>query len=273
MSKILQIIPATGWLAAHKDEGSTTGLYIEPLMCFALVEGEDGDREVVGLAGWEWADNVEHSGSFFGYFTNQADAASTFAACMQTCDRHHKNGDKASYLENGCLQLETGEEQGMQTLEQLKQAYVEAKAQADQAQDRERAAQERYKAAFRQHIAATAGSQPARETVRAAIEFMLTQGTVLYTSGSIANLVATPLRPDPGAISGALEELADETPNIIKRDFRVGCCCGNPIVGLIDSKDEVERIKREGVYCGQCDETIGVEDEDFTRFYVHVSAR
>lgn len=41
--KILSIIPAPGWRADLGDEGDA------PLVCWALIENEDGSREVSGL--------------------------------------------------------------------------------------------------------------------------------------------------------------------------------------------------------------------------------
>lgn len=46
VEKIMQIMPAEGWYAIHEEEGKR---HLKRLICWALIENEDGDRMVEGL--------------------------------------------------------------------------------------------------------------------------------------------------------------------------------------------------------------------------------
>ena len=66
MSKsILQIIPAQGWYAVHKLDGDSEQR--NPLVCWALVEDEDGDRFVTGLDGADYVDFCDDNSNFARY--------------------------------------------------------------------------------------------------------------------------------------------------------------------------------------------------------------
>lgn len=62
--KILQIIPANGWSAKYTQED---GDFTSPLVCWALVEDEDGTRRVVGLDGADYVDTAECAVNFQRY--------------------------------------------------------------------------------------------------------------------------------------------------------------------------------------------------------------
>lgn len=64
--KILQIIPASGWLAQMNDNGEG----VRPLWsvaCWALVELENGERDVVGMMGGDFLDFVDVCSDFNVY--------------------------------------------------------------------------------------------------------------------------------------------------------------------------------------------------------------
>lgn len=77
--RIIQIIPATGWLAAYRDDETPAGLFFLALACWALMEASDGDRSVEGLAGSDWLDSVEDSNNFAGYFQTEEEARESVA--------------------------------------------------------------------------------------------------------------------------------------------------------------------------------------------------
>lgn len=62
--KIIHIIPAVGWLAKYLDASDQSPDNYSPIACWALVEGEDGERWVEGLEatsdGLEFAENVSN---------------------------------------------------------------------------------------------------------------------------------------------------------------------------------------------------------------------
>ena len=64
-SKVIQIIPATGWRyrVMQKDD---TG-FEDDVACWALVEDEDGKRNVVGLSGADHLEVIEEMRGFSGY--------------------------------------------------------------------------------------------------------------------------------------------------------------------------------------------------------------
>jgi len=48
-AKILWLIPADGWFAVFRTPAGGDKEFRSPLVCWALVDGEDGERTVVGL--------------------------------------------------------------------------------------------------------------------------------------------------------------------------------------------------------------------------------
>lgn len=64
--RILQIIPAQGWLAMFRNR-ETGNIETEPIPCWALVEEENGDRSVVGMDADSTLDFAEDMGNFVGY--------------------------------------------------------------------------------------------------------------------------------------------------------------------------------------------------------------
>ena len=63
--KILQIIPAEGWQYVCKDDDGSE--MVDPLVCWALVELDTGDRAVEGMAFGDYIDFVEDLVNFTGY--------------------------------------------------------------------------------------------------------------------------------------------------------------------------------------------------------------
>jgi hypothetical protein len=163
------------------------------------------------------------------------------------------------------------------TVEALKQAYIKAHDEASEAATKERKAKGEYEAAFKALMSTQASSMAPRDIVRRAIESMETEGAVLYSPWSVRQHLGegdSPLTSDQ--IEAALEELCDESGNIIKRDYRLDCCaeCGeNPMIGRIDSKLQVSEMLTHGVYCMTCHESFTPEEGDFRKMYVHASAR
>ncbi len=47
--KIIQIIPADNWKLQYEND---RGIFTVPLICFALVENTEGDREIKGVYKW-----------------------------------------------------------------------------------------------------------------------------------------------------------------------------------------------------------------------------
>jgi hypothetical protein len=64
--RILQIIPAEGWLAVYDHSvGDVDDLRTRPLVCWALVEDQTG-TSVIGMDG-DTVAGVQGSGRFAGY--------------------------------------------------------------------------------------------------------------------------------------------------------------------------------------------------------------
>ncbi|MHC4621725.1 MAG: DUF6253 family protein [Planctomycetota bacterium] len=65
--RILSIIPASGWHSVYRpDDGSTQ---VFPLVCWALVETDEGDTVVAGLdAGDNYVDYAENMDNFESYW-------------------------------------------------------------------------------------------------------------------------------------------------------------------------------------------------------------
>lgn len=63
--KIIQIIPADGWYSCCKLDDGT--LWNTPLACWALIENQDGTREVRGLEAHDYVDDAEGDGGFQNY--------------------------------------------------------------------------------------------------------------------------------------------------------------------------------------------------------------
>lgn len=64
--RILQIIPAPGWLGMYRVEG-TEDVETSAIACWALVEGEDGATSVEGMDAEARIDFAEEMGNFLGY--------------------------------------------------------------------------------------------------------------------------------------------------------------------------------------------------------------
>lgn len=59
MEKIMQIIPASGWVAVYEDDNEDT--LIDPVVCFALVETGMGDRTVVPYVAGEKGSDIHNA--------------------------------------------------------------------------------------------------------------------------------------------------------------------------------------------------------------------
>lgn len=72
MSTIIQIIPAQpGWVAAYLDGTADDGAYLEPIVCWALVEVEGRDRRVVALLDFGADIDEPSEGAPLGYFPSE----------------------------------------------------------------------------------------------------------------------------------------------------------------------------------------------------------
>lgn len=69
MNRILQIIPAKGWYAIHNEnvEGQPMREVRIRLACWALVEDDDGHREVVGMDALDTVEITDEGGTFERY--------------------------------------------------------------------------------------------------------------------------------------------------------------------------------------------------------------
>lgn len=68
MENIIQLIPANGWYLVESPLDDESPPQVTPIICWALIEGDDGRREVVGMdtAGVEIAECVgDHSSSHY----------------------------------------------------------------------------------------------------------------------------------------------------------------------------------------------------------------
>jgi hypothetical protein len=64
--KIIQLIPAEGWLAVYHDE-KTDKFFTLRIAAWALVEDEDGYRYVTGLNASDTVETVDEDGNFLRY--------------------------------------------------------------------------------------------------------------------------------------------------------------------------------------------------------------
>jgi hypothetical protein len=65
--RILQMLPAPDWKAAFNDEEHEGRMLAFPLICWALVEQEDGTQEVCGLYAVQRVLFCEDDPTFIGY--------------------------------------------------------------------------------------------------------------------------------------------------------------------------------------------------------------
>lgn len=71
---IVQIIPAVGWWAAYKPDDENEPLAFDALVCWALIEMDEGEQGIAGVdaegckSGFDLVDEVTN---FAGYYTTE----------------------------------------------------------------------------------------------------------------------------------------------------------------------------------------------------------